>query len=328
MFDTAMSYLGPLRRAAARGHLAPSVHNTQPWRFVIAEDHLDVVADWDRQLHVLDPAGRQLILSCGCAVFNARVALAAEGFVVAVAAFPEPRLPDLVARIAIAGLAQDPDPIASLDPVVEVRRTNRRQFESDHVPPSVVDQLVAAARAEGAELLDVVVPEQRDSIARWSRAADLQQISDPAYRAELRAWTTDDPTRRDGVAAWTVPHVDAGTDSELPLRDFDSSGHGGLPVSTGSAADETLLLLCTNGDNPWPWLRAGQALERVLLEATRQGYVASPVTQVIEVRRTRAMIVAELGLQVAPQILLRVGRAWPTPASRRRRLADVLTDLG
>ena len=68
-----------LRRAAVRATLAPSVHNTQPWRIVIGPGTLTFHADTSRQLRLLDPTGRQLIISCGCALLNARVSLAADG---------------------------------------------------------------------------------------------------------------------------------------------------------------------------------------------------------------------------------------------------------
>ncbi|MDQ1733662.1 MAG: hypothetical protein QOK10_3821, partial [Pseudonocardiales bacterium] len=87
-----------------------------------------------------------------------------------------------------------------------------------------------------------------------------------------------------------------------------------------------LLLLGTPGDSPDTWLRAGQALERVLLEVTRQGYVASPLTQVTEIPRTRLMLRQELGISSMPQLLLRVGRAPVAPGTRRRRLVDVIRD--
>jgi hypothetical protein len=90
--------------------------------------------------------------------------------------------------------------------------------------------------------------------------------------------------------------------------------------------DQTLLLVCTSGDSAADWARAGEALQRVLLEVTRQGFVASPLTQVIEVAWTRARLRVELGLSSYPQVLLRIGRAAATPTSRRRRLVDVLVD--
>jgi hypothetical protein len=101
---------------------------------------------------------------------------------------------------------------------------------------------------------------------------------------------------------------------------------GWLPTRTHSSIQQCLLLLGTKSDTPLAWLHAGEALERLWLEATRHGYVASPLTQVVEVPRTRAALRQELHLQMHPHVLMRVGRASITSASRRRSLTDVVTE--
>jgi nitroreductase len=316
-----------LRRAAVRAAMAPSLHNAQPWRFVLRGDAMEIHADRSRQLRVLDPLGRQLMLGCGCALFNARVSLAASGYEAEVQRFPDPADRDLVARLTPApGIAADVRALAALDPVIELRQTNRRAFDDESVPAEVVDTLVVAAAAEGAQLYPIVRPEDRLATAMLSQQADQLENADPAYRAELRAWTTDDPRRSDGVPAMAVPHVDAGSGDEVPIRDFDTRGTGWLPTRTHSTMDQCLLLLGADADDPVAWLRAGEALERVLLEITRHDYAVSPLTQVIEVARTNERLRQELGLTMHPHVLLRVGRAPSTPKVRRRRLVDMLVE--
>ena len=319
-------HLEAVRRAVGRAVLAPSVHNTQPWRFVITPNALQVYADWSRQLRVLDPHGRELLISCGSALLNARVALAGSGYDPTVTRFPDSSRPDLLATLTLTDETADSSPLRELDAVLELRQTNRRRFASDPVPSDVVADLISAADAEGAKLLAISDPDDRLTVVEQSqRADDLENLS-PAYRAELRAWTTHDPSRRDGVPSQAVPHVDARSNDEVPIRDFDTHGMGWLPVGTHSGRDQCLLLLGTTEENPPAWLRAGEALERVLLEITRRGFVASPLTQVIEVPVTRARLRIELDLDMHPHVLLRVGRAAKTPASRRRSLTEVLTE--
>jgi hypothetical protein len=314
-----------LRRAAVRATLAPSVHNTQPWSFRLTKDgELRIYSDRTRQLAVLDPTSRQLTISCGCALLNARVSLAGDGFGAAVT-----RTAGGVGTL-VATVLPTPGPadraLAALDHVIELRQTNRRQFSDDDVPNDLLETLEAAAEAEGAWLYAVRDPDQRVSVAMLSqRAVEVVNLN-PAYRAELRAWTTDDPIRRDGVPGIAVPHVDGTADDEVPMRDFDTHGSGGLPAATHSTRNQCLVLLGTAGDSPADWLRAGEALERVLLEITRHGYAASPLTQVTEVPSARAQLRAELGLTGFPHVLIRVGRAPTTPTARRRRLVDVLTE--
>jgi nitroreductase len=316
-----------LRRAAVRATRAPSVHNTQPWRMHIAHDQLSLFADRSRQLHVLDPTSRQMTISCGCALLNARVAIAADGMRADIERFPEPSQPDLLARINIVdALEEDVAAFAVLDNVIELRQTNRRHFSDDEVPAQIIDSLELAARNEGAALFVVRHEDHRLAVARLSQKADAIEHLNPAYRAELRAWTSDDPRRVDGVQALAVPHVDGNAHDEVPIRDFDTHGMGWLPSRTASSHSQCLVLICTAGDAPADWLRAGEALERVLLEITRHGFVASPLTQVTEVPTTRAELRRELGMTMNPHVLLRIGRAPLTPETQRRAFVDVLTE--
>ncbi|MDT4945352.1 MAG: hypothetical protein QOH14_2085 [Pseudonocardiales bacterium] len=317
-----------LRRAAVRATRAPSVHNTQPWQFVLNADTLEIFADTSRQLRVLDPHGRQLLLSCGCALFNARVSLAAMGYAAHVERFPDPSRIDLVARISAGPLGDSPDAgLAQLDPVIDERQTNRRQFIDEHVPPEIVAMLIDAAGREGAEVFAIERPEDRLTVARLSQQADDLENTDPAYRAELRAWTSDDPRREHGVSAFAAPHVDGDAQDDQPIRDFDTRGTGWLPMQAHSGLNQCLLLLGARDDSRMAWLRAGEALERVLLEIARRGFAASPLSQAVEVPATNALLRQELELTMHPHVLLRVGRAPIVSPTRRRRLVDMLIEV-
>ena len=317
-----------LRRAAVRATYAPSVHNTQPWRLTLSPHALELHADWSRQLPVLDPTGRQLLISCGCALLNARAALEKSDCAVRVERGPDQQRPDLLARLTVTPDELTDGSLAALDAVIELRQTNRRKFADATVDPYVVQTMVAAAATEGAQLIELTHPEQRLTLARLTQEADRQENADPAYRAELRAWTTDDPGRRDGVPALAVPHVDGHAHDDIPIRDFDTHGTGWLPADTQSGVRQCLLLLGTAQDDAQAWVHAGEALERIWLEAVRHGYTMSLFTQVIEVDWTREALRRQLQTQMYPHVVLRIGRAPRTPSSRRRRLVDVLTEPG
>ncbi len=328
-----------LRLVALKAGRAPSVHNTQPWAFISSPTGFAVRADRTRQLGVLDPTGRQLILSCGCALFNARVGVAAAGLHAHVVRFPDPADPDLIARIDIGSGTDATADLAALDGAILRRHNNRRRFESDPVPDDLIAALHRAADAEGADLVELSDPAHRAAFGALSVRADALQITDPAYRAELRAWTSPDLDRLDGVPARAVPHVDAGTGhGDVPMRDFDSHGLGGLPIRTESDAelDRCLLVLGMARDEPDAWVRAGEALERILLEIARYGvepgvtsrsaYTAGIMSQAIEIPELRAELRSTLHLRTHPLIVVRVGRAAPTPGTPRRRLEDVLIE--
>lgn len=200
------------------------------------------------------------------------------------------------------------------------------QRVDENVPGDVVAALVDAGNIEGADVFPIVRPEHRLAAARLSQQADRIEKVDPAYRAELRAWTTDDLRRIDGVPASAAPHVDAGAEDDLPIRDFDTRGMGWLPTRTRSSLRQCLLLLGSVEDTSMAWVRAGEALERMLLEVARRGYAASPLTQVIEVASTNEQLRNELGLSMHPHVLLRIGRAPAMLATRRRMLVDVISE--
>jgi nitroreductase len=312
-----------LERGAHLAVLAPSVHNTQPWVLELHEDRLVVRADRSRQLPALDPTGRELVQSVGAALFNIRVGLAAEGWGADVERLPDPADPDLLAVVRCAAPAPDPA-LAALAPAVPLRRTNRRAFLPGEVPDDVLRGLAAGAAEEGALLVPVLREAHRRLLARLTQQADRLQAVEPGYRAELRHWTNRRPEDRDGVPAAAVPHVDGRQHDDLPLRDFDTTGAGGLPAETASGVDGTLVVLATRSDDPLAWLESGEAMQRVLLELTALGWAASPFTQLIEVPLTRTQLRSALAWNAHPQLILRIGRADPTPATPRRQIGEVV----
>jgi hypothetical protein len=301
------------------------VHNTQPWRIELHPDKLVLRADRSRQLTAMDPLGRELVQSVGAALFNARVALAAYGWAVQVDRLPDPDDPDLLAVIRPV-LGTPDEALARLAPAVAVRRTNRRAFTGETVPDEVLRRLSACADDEGAVLVPVLTEQHRLLIARLTQVADRVQNADPAYRAELRLWTNRSAEQRDGVPAAAVPHGEGAKHEDVPVRDFDTSGAGELPADTRSSVRQTMVLLASPTDDARAWLAAGEALQHVLLELTREDWVASPLTQAIEVPLTRTQLRSALTWDAHPQMLLRIGHAGPTARTPRRRRGEVVSD--
>ncbi|SHN78354.1 hypothetical protein SAMN05660350_02602 [Geodermatophilus obscurus] len=312
-----------LEAAVDQAVLAPSVHNTQPWTFVLGPERVEVRADRRRQLTALDPLGRELTLSVGAALFNLRVALSARGSAAAVERCPRPDDPDLLAVVHAGGTGPDVS-LAEYDAVIPLRRTNRRPLTGEPVPDDLLGELVALAAAEDTVLVPVLREDHRHLVARVTRQADELQNADRAYRAEIRHWTTRPAEEGDGVPVSAVPRMDGLSPVGVPQRDFDTRGEGRLPADPGDSAERTLVLLATRADHPLAWLRCGEALQRVLLELTRRGWVASPVTQAIEVPLTRTQLRAALTWDAHPQVLLRIGHADDLVAAPRRPRGDVV----
>lgn len=323
--DAALSRLQrALEEAADLAVLAPSVHNTQPWRIDLHDDRLVLRADRARGLTALDPLGRELVMSVGAALLNARVALAARGWAAVVDRAPEPADADLLAVVHPAEGTPEAG-LAELAGAVHRRRTNRRRFTADAVPDPLLRELSAVVRHEGAVLVPVLSGAQRRLVARLTEQADRVQNADPAYRAELRRWTSRSFVQRDGVPPVAVPHMTGRERDDVPMRDFDSHGAGALPPRTDPDAGGNLLVLATPTDDEESWLRAGEALQHLLLELTRHDWAVSPYGQAVEVPWTRMQLRSGLTWDAHPQMILRIGRAPATPPTPRRRRSEVVT---
>lgn len=313
----------PLRRLVEAAALAPSSHNTQPWLFRAAGDAIELLADRTRALPVNDPHDRELTISCGCALFNLRVAAAAAGFRAEVALLPDAADPDILARVRLAPATATATPDeATLHPAIAERRTYRERFAATPVDAQAQEALTQAAAIEGATLIALETPSQRLATAALVAEGDAALWTNPSWRRELAAWMH--PRRRgDGL---TLPAL-AVPIAQMVVRTFDM-GHG-VAAKDHQLADESplLALLSTDGDAPRDWLRAGQALQRLLLQGVRLGLQASYLNQPVQVAALRPRLQQLTGRPGQAQVLLRIGVPAKTlPAAPRRPVADVLVD--
>lgn len=310
---------GSLTDLIAYAVLAPSSHNTQPWRFALAERQISLFADRSRALPVNDPADRELVISCGCALLNLRVAAAAAGFIADTVRLPEPKANDLLARINLVPAQANPND-AGLSSAILGRRTYRQRFAARPVPDDRRRELIAAAEAEGAWLTLLDDSSDREAIAAMVATGDTHLWADPSWRHELAAWLRS--RRRD--EGLPVPGF-AATLARLLVRKINL----GKRVAAGNwqltAHAPILVALSTDGDGVQDWLQAGEALQRVLLAAYNGGLQASYLNQPIQVAALRPKLQYLIDPSGFPQILLRIGYPLKTlPKSPRRRLEDVL----
>jgi nitroreductase len=311
---------GYLVELAAR---APSVHNTQPWRFTVAGQAIELYADASRQL-MEDLAGREMIISCGAALFGLRLAIRSLGYQPEVDLFPEPSQRHLLARVRAGRPApMTPEERAMLRAVPH-RHTHRGSFEPGPLPEGLLDRLRDDVEAEGATLTVIgdgpAYQRLTAILAAWSRWRDLYPTS-PAEirtRAETLRWTREaDSQARDGVPAHAFPAAAGGEAGRLPQRDFDLGRGWGFPPSAGPPAPVTAVLVA-RGEDEESWLRAGQALQRILLRAASQWVFARLQTQPLQSASVRAQIRGSLTPSGSPQVLLELGVARTSRPTPRR----------
>ena len=304
---------------------APSIHNSQPWRWRIGSGAVDLYADPTRRLPQTDPQGRDLVISCGAALHHLLVALADRGQGARVYRLPDPARPDHLATVVPAPTI-DVDVDAALATEIDRRHTDRHPFRSWPVPPELTGQLAEIADRQGVGLEIVTDPRARRRIFRAIETAARQQESDPAYLAELAEWNDRPATAQDGVPAQLAPPPGQ-VPGRMPMRAFLGTDSRGPASSEPESA--ALLLITSSTDTPLQWLRVGEVTSAVLLTATRHGLAASPLTQPLETGDTRAFLRDRLVRTSAhPQMLLRIG--WPhadvgpRPATPRRPLTEVV----
>lgn len=304
---------------------APSVHNSQPWRW-----HADPVAgtigltaDVGRQLPAIDPTGRDLLISCGTALHHAVVAFAALGWRARVQRLPEHDDPDLLATIRFCRCEVDQVDVA-LAAAIPRRRTDRRLYSSWPVATGDIALMAARAARSGVMLRQL---DSLDALRAVVSEAVRVHLADNDYLTELTAWSGNYGSSA-GVPARNIPVPDP--DAVLPGRLF--AGPALAQPSGASAADDhsALLALGTETDDRLAWLRSGEATSVVLLTATALGLASCPVSEPLEVPQTRAVVRDDVfGDAGYPQMLLRVGwapvNADPLPATPRRALAEMLS---
>lgn len=300
--------------------LAPSSHNTQPWIFELSDKRILLLADRTRALPVNDPDDRELTISCGAALFNLRVAAASAGIKSKVSVLPDPDNDDLLATVDLDGGPPISAQVADLYSEIPRRRTYRKRFEAKPVPESVLVELAAAAEQEEAWLKVLSEEGMRQQAAKLIAEGDAIQWADRSWRRELAAWMH--PRRKgDGL---TVPGVVAPI-AQAVVRTFDMGDGVGAKDSELAEKSPVLAVVGTRGDSQVDWLKAGQALERLLLSACAASLQASYLNQPIQTASLRPKLQHEIGATGFPQVLLRIGYpADELPAAPRRRLEAVI----
>jgi len=294
---------------------APSMHNTQPWRFRLTGPTIDVLLDPGRQLPVGDPTGRAARVACGAALFNLRIALAAAGTPARVDLWPEP---GVVARL----VPDAPHPATPaqrrLHAAIPRRHSNRYPFADVPVPAAARTELVRAAGDEGGWLYLAESVADAEAVRDVIRDADRLLRRDRAYLAELGVWTAVGAAASEGV-----PREAGGPEPDqhelLARRDF-----GGEPTTRPFERDPLIAVLGAAGDHPADEIVAGMALQRVLLTATDLGLAASLFTQPVDEPASRSRLRALCGRGYPPYAVLRIGYGHAPHRSARRQVTEVI----
>lgn len=308
-----------LRRCVEAATHAPSKHNAQPWRFEVADGVVELHADGSRAMPVSDPQGRELVISCGAALYALRLAMRCEGREPVTVLFPEGAGFSVLARVAPGGPVSPSVADMAAYAAIPVRHTDRGPLDAEAMEPGAPFLLQDAAESEGATLHLVAAQGVRQTLAALVGRADRVWSRDPAFEAELREWAGGIPLAARG------PGATGSYRAAFVQRDFDLDGE--VPRAAYGVDRPLAAVLWTDGDRPADWLRAGMALEAVLLRATVLGVSASFLNQPVELPALRAELRQELMLPGFPQVILRLGVGSDGAPTPRRPVEEVATGL-
>jgi nitroreductase len=309
--------------------LAPSTFNTQPWKFLVTTDGIQVFVDYARRMPVADPGNRELIMSAGAAIMNLRVAAARFNLQCAVAYNYSGASEDPVAELRLSPAETHQRPHAGLVDLfgaMTFRHTSRKSFLVSRVPSSVLTRLQQLEEGSEASMLISTDGELNTKVADLIAEADRTRMSDPAYRHDIAEWLRPGVTpSRDGlpgdalgqdervaaVNSWATKVIDPGKQRAAQDRNLCIQA-------------PALVAICGEDAIPY-WLAAGELLEKVLLFLTREGLFSSYFNSPVQIPALRIQLRKLLGAPSWPHLLLRIGYSLNEPVlTPRRPLEDFL----
>ncbi|MDT2007580.1 hypothetical protein FXW78_29770 [Rhodococcus opacus] len=299
---------------------APSLHNSQPWRWLMGESGLQLFSDPDRLLPATDAFGRQMVISCGAALNHLEYAFESKLWCPVIDRLPRSSDRELLATIGFSQAPTRSDFAVRMARAIEQRRTERLPLKA---PPGWEEtvELLARIAAESAVELEDLGERSGHTLEEASRRMTGLRHTDVAYQAELR-WWSGQGLFPDGVPEEALPS-DREQHSVGVAREFPA-GNASVPVGGPSEDRSAILLLSTPADSRLDWLRSGEALSAVLLACTDRGLATCPVTHLTERSATRTMLRELSAGECLPQVLIRVGAGTGGPTTPRRPLSEVL----
>lgn len=308
--------------------LAPSSHNSQPWKFRIDGSTVELWADRSRALPVVDPHDRELTISCGAALYNFRLALSRFMLSEQTTLCPDPVRHDLfaVVRTDQAERACTPEQGWMFKAIMR-RRTTRQAFEPDRMPSKeAIASWQRLASTEGATLTVLATSRERMLLAKLVAEADQVQFGNSAFRRELALWMHHNRSHsHDGVPGYAMGMKELSSlMAPLVVRTFDVGRATGARDEELVMHSPVLAVLSSRTDDETGWLQAGQALSAVLLRAAADDITSSYLNQPIEVAELRPRLAKLAGDPGYPQLVLRMGYAEPPPHTPRRTVDEVL----
>jgi len=311
-----------MRELVRHATLAASGHNTQPWKFAIKENVIEIHPDYTRHLAAVDPSDRELWISLGCALENLIVAARAAGYV------PEVTYPDATDFIHIRMTKNTPQGGALFD-AIPLRQNTRSEFDGQLIPSTDLVQLQALPLEPGVALHFAAGPTEIETVLEYVNQGNLSQYADKAFVDELMHWLRFN--KKEALASFDGLYSRCSGNPQVPRWLGRMFVAGTKPQQQADADAKKLrssagaVIVASESDGKTAWVRTGQVYERLALKMTSLNIKSAFLNQPIEVAHIRGQFQSALGLKTAlPQLLVRFGYADPMLRSLRRPVEQVL----
>ncbi|AOP36315.1 hypothetical protein A0128_20040 [Leptospira tipperaryensis] len=307
--------------------LAPSGHNSQPWKFSLKGNTIRIFPDFTRRLHVVDPDDRELYISLGCALENLLVASEQAGYIPEIEYFPEKEEKDCIRVILKKGISNKNE---TLFRAIPLRQSTRNEYDGKSLSSSEFKKLESTPKSKTIHNLVFTDKKQIEPLIEYIKEGDQIQISDPAYYKELKDWIrfseSEAIAKGDGLATRCTGNPSVPRWFGQFLMDAIVSGK-----SQGNADEKLIrsssgMMIFTSEQNDREaWIEVGRAFEQWTLLATSLNIKSAFMNQPAEVPKLRAQLKEHLNLGTAyPQLIARFGYSQRMPNSPRRPLEQVL----
>jgi hypothetical protein len=302
--------------------LAANGHNTQPWKFAIKENAIEIHPDFTRHLAIVDPNDRELWISLGCALENLLIAARAAGYA------PEVIYPDKADFIHIDLLTNHPQGGALFD-AIPLRQNTRSEYDGQSIKGSDLDQIQALPLEPGIALHFVTNPADSETVLEYVNQGNLSQYANNAFIDELIYWLRFN--RKEVLASLDGLYTLCSGNPEVPRWLGKMFVAGTKPQQQADTDAKKLrsssgaVVVASESDDKTAWVRTGQVYERMALQMTSLNIKSAFLNQPIEAENVRGQFQNAIGLGDAlPQLLVRFGYAEPMPRSTRRPIEQVL----
>ncbi len=307
--------------------LAPSGHNTQPWKFSIKKNSIKIFADFTRRLPVVDPNDRELYISLGCALENLLIAARYAGYDSEVEYFPEGEPTEcLLLKLNSFNASRD----STLFRAIPERHTNRREYNKQQIPTADLNKLESVQKENGVTCVVLTGPRAIEQIIELVKEGNSIQMNDDAFMDELISWIrfSDSEAEKhlDGLTSRAMGRSPApGWLGRMFMRLFISAKSQSKTDEKNIRSSSALMVVVSEKNDKKSWVDVGRSFERIALTLTALNIKNAHLNQPCEVPQLRRQLQQHLALGSAhPQLLLRIGYAEPLPHSPRRPVQQVL----